>query len=212
VIARIRHLHDERLYDCYYATCTGELADPLSAEHLADCPKCSARYAELAGLLDGLRTEADASADEVFTPERLRAQQQQIEWRLESVGRSARVLSFPAHFGNRHADTGVSRLTKRWAAAAAAAGLFIGIGTGIFLQSGSRAERSTGTVNSSEQRAAAPRAAAPKVAGAVGSPSDSADDEFMSELELALDRPLTRELLPFDALTPYVLETANQVR
>jgi anti-sigma factor RsiW len=207
VITRIHHLHDERLYDCYYATRTGELADPASAEHLADCPKCSARYAEVAGLLDRVRTEADAAADEVFTPERLRAQQQQIEWRLESVGRSARVLSFPEHFGSPRLETDVSRLTKRWVAAAAAAGLFIGIGTGIFFQSGSRAERSTGTIDSSGQRAAAPR-----VAGAVGSPSDSADDAFMSELEVALDRPRTRELLPFDALTPYVLETANQVR
>ena len=33
-----------------------------------------------------------------------------------------------------------------------------------------------------------------------------ADDMFMSELELALDRPHTSELVAFDALTPHVRE------
>jgi anti-sigma factor RsiW len=207
VIGRTRHLHDERLYDCYYATHTGELADPASAEHLADCPECGARYAELLGLFEGLRSEADAAADEVFTPERLRLQQQQIARRLQSVGRAARVLSFPAPFGSRHPDGGVSRLTKRWVAVAAAAGLFIGIGTGIFVQSGRRTTRPDTTLSPAGQGPVAPLPA-----GAVGSPSDSADDQFMSELELALDRPRTRELLPFEALTPYVPEVTPQVR
>ena len=34
----------------------------------------------------------------------------------------------------------------------------------------------------------------------------AADDAFLSELELALERPHTRELLAFDALTPHVRE------
>jgi hypothetical protein len=34
----------------------------------------------------------------------------------------------------------------------------------------------------------------------------AADDAFLSELELALDRPRTRELIAFDAFTPHVRE------
>jgi hypothetical protein len=38
----------------------------------------------------------------------------------------------------------------------------------------------------------------------------AADDAFLSELELALERPHTRELLAFDALTPHVREIRDQ--
>ena len=34
----------------------------------------------------------------------------------------------------------------------------------------------------------------------------AADDVFLSELEFALDRPRTRELVAFDAFTPHVRE------
>ena len=38
-------------------------------------------------------------------------------------------------------------------------------------------------------------------------PADTAsDDAFLSELELALDRPHTRELQAFDTFTPHVRE------
>jgi hypothetical protein len=35
---------------------------------------------------------------------------------------------------------------------------------------------------------------------------------FLQELEFALARPHTRELQPFDALTPHVREIGSQVR
>ena len=38
------------------------------------------------------------------------------------------------------------------------------------------------------------------------------DDVFLPELEFALARPHTRELQPFDALTPHVREIGSQVR
>ena len=38
------------------------------------------------------------------------------------------------------------------------------------------------------------------------------DDAFLLDLELALQRPNTRELEPFDALTPHVREIYNRVR
>jgi hypothetical protein len=77
--------------------------------------------------LDGLRTEARHEADEFFPRERLLTQQNQILRRLEAMERPARVLAFPrftkaisARDGGRH----------RWIAAAAAAGLIVGIGLG----------------------------------------------------------------------------------
>ena len=51
--------------------------------------------------MDTLRSEGDAEADDVFTPERLRAQQQQIARRIEHVGRPARVISFPGRIVRR---------------------------------------------------------------------------------------------------------------
>jgi hypothetical protein len=205
--ARVHHLHDERLCDCYYAERAGERADPPAAEHLADCAACGARYAEMAAFLDGLRAEADAAGDEVFTPERLGTQQQRIAHRLEHVGYAARVLSFPKYFGSRHPDAAPHRVAKRWVAAAAAAGLFIGIGTGIFVESGRRAARPASGFDATR-----PVSAAPTTDGVVSSPPDTANELFMAELELASDRPRTRELLPFDALTPHVREVADQIR
>ena len=38
------------------------------------------------------------------------------------------------------------------------------------------------------------------------------DDAFLIELELALARPHTRELQPFDAMTPHVRDINNQER
>jgi anti-sigma factor RsiW len=207
MIARVHHLHDERLCDCYYAERAGERADPPAAEHLADCAACGVRYAEMAAFLDGLRAEADAAGDEVFTPERLGTQQRQIAQRLEHVGCAARLLSFPKYFGGRHPDAAPPRVMKRWVAAAAAAGLFIGIGTGIFVESGRRAARPASGFG-----VAGPAPVAPTTDGVVSSPLDAADDQFLAELEMASDRPRTRELMPFDALTPHVREVVNQIR
>jgi hypothetical protein len=38
----------------------------------------------------------------------------------------------------------------------------------------------------------------------------AADSAFLSDLELALERPHTRELQAFDALTPHVREIRDQ--
>ena len=41
---------------------------------------------------------------------------------------------------------------------------------------------------------------------------DPSDDAFLSDLDVALERPRTRELLPFDALTPHVREVSGIIR
>jgi anti-sigma factor RsiW len=197
----IHHLHEDRLFECYVSERSGERVDPPAAEHLADCAECARRYWELAGFMDGVRAEGEAEADEIFTPERLRAQQQQVAARIAHLGHAARVISFPRRFA-AGAERRVPRIATRWLAAAAAAGMFIGVGTGIFLESGSR-ERAPRTATLTRpthlNASAATRLA----------PSDPTDDSFLSDLEVALDRPRTRELLPFDALTPHVREVAN---
>ncbi len=107
--------------------------DHVVATHLAECPACAAHLRELVDFMDGLRAEADTETDAIFTPERLRNQQQQILHRLEHFGHAARVLSFPARLMGRRMVRTASRIAPRWAIAAAAAGLFVGVGVGTLI-------------------------------------------------------------------------------
>ena len=133
MIGRAHHLQDDRLFECYLAGLEGAAVDRLVAAHLAECPACAAHLRELVHFMDGLRAEADAETDAIFTPERLRIQQQQILHRLEHLGHAARVLSFPARLMGRRMVRTASRIAPRWAIAAAAAGLFVGVGVGTLI-------------------------------------------------------------------------------
>jgi hypothetical protein len=210
VRGRTRHLREERLFDCYVAARAGDSLDPPSAEHLADCVECRARYASLAHFLDGLRADADAETDAVFPAERLRLQQAQIADRLEHVGHAARVISFPGH-GAGTPLGGKPRMAPRWIAAAAAAGLFIGIYVGTFFDTGSREARSA-PAQAGNGVAALPVVARPVAIDSAPDPladvADSSNDEFLSELEFALERPRTHELIALDELTPHVREVS----
>jgi anti-sigma factor RsiW len=192
-----RHVQDERLLDAYLAARHCEPIDPPVAEHLADCGACGARYQELALIMDALRAEGGAEADAVFTPERLRQQHQQIARRIEQVGRAARIISFPGQFVRRTmTSSSSSPAAPRWVAAAAVAGLFIGVALGASYGWGAHGARAL----PGDMRLR-------PVATQGTDPVDvAADDAFLSELELALARPHTRELLAFDALTPHVRE------
>jgi hypothetical protein len=209
---RSHHLQDDQLLDCYLAETAGLPLDPPAAEHLADCLRCGDRYAGLAQFHDAVRAEGAAESDEVFTPERLQAQQQHIARRIGSIGRAARVLSFPSQFVSRRIGGSSPRVATRWIAAAAAAGLFVGVGAGMFLDNAHSASAPVGQL-ASVQRASGPHAAhlAPAAARARDD-SEATDDAFLSELDTALARPHTPELAPFDALTPRVREVTNQIR
>jgi hypothetical protein len=226
VIGRARHLQDDRLFDCYLAERGGEPIDPPAAVHLADCDDCRTRYVDLAAFMGGLRSEADEEGDAVFPPDHLRAQQQQIAHRLDHLGHAARVISFPSHQASGHSTSHGSRLGPRWIAAAAAAGLFVGVGVGNFFQAGVRLSRARQTppatsapvTSGSHPQEVTPRAAEPGAtdpvmvdkgpAGSYSPDSPDSNDQFLSELELALERPRTRELLALDDLTPRVREVA----
>ena len=200
------HLHDDRLFDCYVAERIGEPFDPPSSEHLADCARCAARYDELSRFMDTLRTEADAELDDVYSADHLRTQQQQIAHRIEHYGRSARVLNFPAHQVTRHMPTPGSRMAPRWVATAAAAGLFVGVGVGMFFDTGRRpAPAGPALVAVSRPVRLEPPAARPL-------PLIDREDVFLSEIEVAADRPRTAELAAFDALTPHIREISLSAR
>jgi len=204
VIHHARHLQEDQMFDCYVAERAGEALDPPVAEHLADCPPCGARYADLARFMDTLRTDVEVETDAMFPPERLQAQRREIARRIEAVARPARVISFPTQLVRRTMGGSGSRTAPRWAAAAAAAGLFVGIALGASYPWESRIgmTRQGLANNSSDGRGARLAPAASRASHTV----DTADDEFLSELELALDRPTTRELAAFDAFTPHVRE------
>jgi len=205
VTAHAHHVQEDRLIDCYFAERSGELPDPPVVDHLEECAQCGERYGELTRFLDALRKEADSETDTVFAPERLQAQQQAIAHRLEHVSRAARVISFPGRFVSRRI-TSTPRVATRWIAAAAAAGLFVGVAVGMFSESqGFRGAARTGA-------SARPAHLVPVATGGNGPAPDPSDDAFMFDLEVALERPGTRELLPFEALTPYVREVSIPVR
>ncbi|HEV2983821.1 MAG TPA: hypothetical protein VGX46_05505 [Vicinamibacterales bacterium] len=194
-----RHVPDDRLLDACLTARHGEPIDPPVAEHLADCGACGARYEALAEVLEAVRTEGEAEADAIFTPARLRQQHQQIARRIEQVGRAARVISFPGRFVRRTMSVSTSPAAPRWIAAAVA-GLFIGVAAGASYQWGTRGDR-----------ALPGHSRLTPVATRGTTPADvAADDAFLSELELALERPHTRELVAFDALTPHVREVRDK--
>jgi predicted anti-sigma-YlaC factor YlaD len=205
VIARAHHLQDERLFDWYLAERGRGALDPPLAEHLADCRECAARYAELVSFMDGIRAVADAETDEVFTPERLRAQRQHIARRVGLLGRAAQIIEFPGRFVSRHINTSAARSVTRWAYGAAAAGLVIGVGLGALYDFEWRSRRAFGAITH-QLSTPGPIVTGP-VAAAGSTPAREASDEaFLTDLEVALDRPRTQELQPFDALTPHVRE------
>ena len=219
---RAPHLQDDSLSDCYFAERGGEALDPPAAEHLADCASCSERYADFACFMTSLREDANADVDAWYPAERLRAQQHDIARRLEHIGRAARVISFPGRLVTRRIHPATTRLATRWIAAAAAAGLFVGVAAGTLFDFGTRFEfgllgrRGFGRLVAREAgNPAVPAhvAPVPTVAGtARGAEAAEADNEFMSALDLALDRPHTRELVAFDALTPHVREIRELAR
>ena len=219
MIGRTAHLQDDALFDCYYATRRGETIDPPSAEHLADCGACASRYVEIGAFLNTLTEEADAEVAALFPPDMLRAQQSDIARRLQIVGRAARVISFPgraaAHAVPAPAPRSIfSRLTTRWVAGAAAAGLFVGVAAGTMFNVGPRfefARESRRGTAASRQVTSAPSRLSPAAEKAVKAVVDM-DDMFMSDLESVLDRPHTSELVAFDALTPHVREIRDFAR
>ncbi len=139
-LKRGRHLDDAALAEIWTAAASGEAP---AAGHLDECAACRGRYTSLASWLDTARDDAVAEADEAFPPEKLAAQQAHIFRRLEAMERPARVIAFPRFAraaGVHHSNA------RRWVAAAAVAGLLIGLAGGQMLDLRRRLARTPATL------------------------------------------------------------------
>ena len=126
------HPSEDRLLDV--ASGATDTAVAIStARHLRTCPRCTRRAAELRRFLDTVADSAGASFDEAFPPDRLRVQRARIDHRLARVVGTverARVLSFPFR---RTPERRRDLRPSRWAVAATAAGLALGMVAGQFV-------------------------------------------------------------------------------
>jgi hypothetical protein len=165
--------------------------------HLQGCVQCRARYDAFADWLSDARVEAIGEADDIFSADRLAAQQAQILRRLETLGRPARVIAFPRFSGSVAVDR---RGPERWIAAAAAAGLIVGLGAGELLDirrsmGGTASTHLTGQVLSPVGQAAR---------GALQPVVLSSDDAFLYDVDATSTSPRVEALQALDALTPRV--------
>jgi hypothetical protein len=204
-MGRPHHLAEDHLLDCYVAERGGESLDPRSVEHLADCPECGTRYAELSRFMDGLSNEADYETDALFPAEWQDTQRQSILRRVEQLGHAARVITFPGRLVTQQMAKGVRLRVSPWAATAAAACLFVGVAVGMFYDA-----RNHTTQYSVVRAVPSP---APQATVGNGAPQVALDtDAFLSELERALGGPQTPELMSLDVLTPHVREIVFDAR
>lgn len=181
-----------------------------ASAHVQACGTCADRHARLAAFLQNVDAAASAAADEAFPPERLAAQRQRIMRRLERLlGREgpARVIPFPA------VARGLPRRVpgaQRWIAAAAAAGLLVGVGAGRYADLRRTAE--TLTVERPAAPAIAQPTGAPTIARAGSAADVLAEETFLLEVEAALGALQVAELQALDQLTPRVRDIAVNIR
>lgn len=169
-----------------------------SHPHLHTCVACRSRLAAFSGWLEELRGEATAEADEAFSAERLAAQHAQIFRRLEAAERPARVIAFPK-FSRPLASRSSS--ASRWVAAAAAAGLIVGVGVGQLRDL--RPSLPTNSAPAAQTRVAEARPSHDRPEGGIRTVSTTLGDEaFLSELDASLSRPAVPELRALDEFTP----------
>lgn len=191
------HFLETDLLELYAETCGNDA--PLHP-HLAGCPGCAARYAALVEALQEHGEQVSAEADRLFTAERLARQCERILQRID-VGRFARVIPFPV----RSAADGITMLgrgsmarlvSRRWVAAAAAAGLVLG----FFAE---RVIRNSRTLDFAGPRVA--RQATPRLSPAIAQATPhlvSYEDAILDEIDAVLAGQPAQELHALDAITP----------
>jgi hypothetical protein len=192
-----RHLDDSALARIWSESSTGggKTQDP----HLAECAECRARFAAFENWLYELHDVGVDEANDVFPPEKLASQQAHIMRRLEAAERPARVIAFP-RFGRP--ATVSHGAPQRWIAAAAAAGLIVGLAAGQLLDLRRSLGRSV-TVHELDlaQTDARNRNRVPPVSAAMLASDDSI---LLYDVSTA---PSIPELQPLDAITPRMRDT-----
>jgi hypothetical protein len=188
---RIGHVGDDRLVEI----CLERTATPAEHAHLDRCDRCAGRRDRLEHFFLEVRDGAAGDADAAFTDQRLATQRERILHRIEQDGRPARVIAFPAAAGPEPRPLR-SRPAARWIAAAAAAGLTIGLLAGHLahdLPSFRAPVRSPGMAAASRR---------PPQPGLRMATATINEDEFLGEVEDALDGPSLAVLQPLNDLTP----------
>jgi hypothetical protein len=157
-------------------------------EHLEDCPPCRARHDAVARMLDDARRAAELDAEDAFPLIRLGLQRDRILARVDDLCHAGKVLTFPSA-QPRSVPAQPSHRT-RWVAAAAAAGLVVGLLGGHLTRDFS----SRPTVHG---RRPAPAGASLRPARPLPS-----EDELLGQVEVAFEGTGPSALRTLDALTP----------
>jgi hypothetical protein len=192
------HPSDERLALLALAE-GGSAPDPWldhARAHVGACPACGERLSALARTLADARLAAEAEADAQFPQARLERQQAQILRRLGAGRTPARVIPFPAP---ARPQSPARRVARRWIAAAAAVGLFVGVVAG----------RLVGPQPVSILHMVGPHAPAVTSPATGGHDMGFGEEEFLVELEAAAFRPQIEPLRALDELTPRVASPAG---
>ena len=188
-----RHLSNDRLIEL----CLQDAPLPVEREHLAGCTACAQRHGQLASSLAEVAEVIEAEADAVFDADRLARQRARILFRLEQEGKLGRVIAFPAAHAERPSMR--PRPAMRWIAAAATAGLLIGVVADHL-------------AHVLPMRSIAPAQATyaqpPDTLQAVS--TTLSEEELLGLLEVALENTGGTSLQPLDDLTPRVWEVAAQ--
>lgn len=187
---RMRHLGDEDLLAL--------IESARSDAHLDTCERCAVRHAELLCLIADLDV-VHAEADAVFDDERLLHQRTHILHRLEKNHGPAKVLPFPAAAEGAGAIRVLASAGRRWVAAAAIAGLVVGVFSGRMLT-----HRNDGP-NGEEPRiysTSVRRSVTKSVVVPAELRTSGRDEVLLEEVETALARPRVQELTAIDAITP----------
>ena len=197
------HLTDRELASILVDAEGGE--PTMGSAHLAACEHCAERVRDLQAGLDRIATTAEDAFDDALPAWRLARQRRRVLERIRrAAGRpgSARILRFPALGAPVPSD---AQRMRRRLSLAAAAGLLVTVGIGQL-------------VDRDRPPDAGPRptvAAAPSqpVIGPPGGQTQSvADEQFMRELEEALNSSRVRPLVALDEMTPRVRAAAIDIR
>lgn len=194
---RDAHLADEELAALTFAAPGApDVRDADALAHLADCPTCGGRLADVAASLAALRVAAEDEADSQFPEAALERQRRQILARLEHLGQQARILRFPITAAAAAPLAAPRPPLRRWLAGAVAAGLLGGflLAETLHVLPGD-ASWTTGE-----------RTVAGSTSVDLADMATLDEDEFLSELDASLGFSPSSELRALDALTPVAYE------
>jgi hypothetical protein len=203
---RTNHVSNDRLTALAFLGRPPEtIQDEQALRHVSQCDRCAAELARLTADAEGLRAAACTRVDAIFDEGMLEAQRGRILDRLATLGQVARVLRFPRH--SRDVGMPVSTGNRRWVSVAAAAGLIIGLVAGQMLHfvpwDGAARRDATLTLQ------APARQTGPGLIPVAAKAASATDEQFLNEIETALQLRRAHSLRALDALTPGAGDAAD---